>query len=91
MRPDGDVDDITAGYNPAVFVCYAGLAMPRRARKPLIPSRQQVAELQLFCRSHQLQGFCDLPPDRVRLIDRSARRFREMIVAKQMASGGNVS
>ena len=53
---------------------------------------QQVAEMQLICRSHQLQGICDLPPDRDRLIDQvSAWRFREMIVAKQMASGGNVS
>lgn len=36
---DGDAAETTAGYPAVFFVCYSGLAMPRRARKPLIPSR----------------------------------------------------
>lgn len=78
---------------PAVFfVCYAGLAMPRRARKPLIPSRaSRSRSCSLLGRSHQLQGFRDLPPDHVSLIDQiSAGRFRQMIVGKQMAPGRRI-
>ncbi len=66
--------------------------MPRRARKPLIPSR---ASRSRSCSCSAGVISCrvsvDLPPDRVCLIDQVCTwRFREMIVGKQMASGRDV-
>ena len=88
-RPDGDAAETTAGY-PAVFVCYSGLAMPRRARKPLIPSRAS--------RSRSCSCSAGVISCRVSVIcrqiasafDRYALVIPQMIVGKQMASGRDV-
>ena len=91
-RPDWDVDETTAGYSCRFFCLLHRAGDAEAGKKAANPfPGQQIAKLQLFGRSHQLQGFRDLPPDHVSLIDQiSTGRFRQMIVGKQMAPGRRI-